>query len=152
MQELVVQIRDLIRRDLLPLVAPSPGALSPAEPLTGAVREPLPGGTSPPSGGGASPKTEGHSPASVPARAIRRAAMCKNRTYWPNVVTRRAAAELTGAVTRYRGVRPQNNNTDDNNINNNNYAALAERFQPSTLHKLQQLGLYTNTDTPDTAH
>ena len=24
-----------------------------------------------------------------------------------------------------------------------------ERFQPSTLHKLRQLGLYTNTDTPD---
>ena len=27
-----------------------------------------------------------------------------------------------------------------------------ERFQPSTLHKLRQLGIYTNTDTPDTAH
>ena len=30
---------------------------------------------------------------------------------------------------------------------NNNHATLAERFQPSTLHKLRQLGLYTNTDT-----
>ena len=38
---------------------------------------------------------------------------------------------------------------DDNNIYNNNHAALAERFQPSTLHKLRQLGLYTNTDTLD---
>ena len=38
---------------------------------------------------------------------------------------------------------------DDNDINNNNHAALAERFQPSTLPKLRQLGVYTNTDTPD---
>ena len=38
------------------------------------------------------------------------------------------------------------------NISNNNHAALAKRFQPSTLYKLQQLGRYTNTDTPDTAH
>ena len=37
---------------------------------------------------------------------------------------------------------------DDNNIYNNNHAALAERFQPSTLHKLRQLGIYTITDTP----
>ena len=59
------------------------------------------------------------------------------------------AAELTGVVTHYRGVRPNNNN--DNN-DNNNHAALADRFYPSTLHKLRQLGLYTNTDTPDTAH
>ena len=36
--------------------------------------------------------------------------------------------------------------------NNNNHAVLAERFQPSTLHKLRQLGLYTNMDTPDSAH
>ena len=48
-------------------------------------------------------------------------------------------------VTRYRGVRPNNNN-------NNNHATLEERFQSSTLHKLRQLGLYTNTGTPDTAH
>ena len=68
----------------------------------------------------------------------------------PNVVTRRAAAELTGAVTRYKAVRPnKNNNDDDGIINNNNQAALAERFQPSTPHKLRQLGIYTNTDTPD---
>ena len=40
---------------------------------------------------------------------------------------------------------------DDNNINNNNHAALAERFQPSTLHKLRQLDRFTNTDTPYTA-
>ena len=33
-----------------------------------------------------------------------------------------------------------------------NHAALAERFQPSTLHKLRQLGPYTNADTPDTAY
>ena len=70
--------------------------------------------------------------------------MRNNRIHWPNVVTRRAAAELTGMVTRYRGVRPNNNN--------NNHAALAERFQPSTLDKLRQLSLYANTDTPDTAH
>ena len=41
---------------------------------------------------------------------------------------------------------------DDNNINNNNHAALAERFQPSTLHKLRQLGRFTNTNTPHTAY
>ena len=38
---------------------------------------------------------------------------------------------------------------NDNTITINNHAVLAERFQPSTLHKLRQLGLYTNTDTPD---
>ena len=68
------------------------------------------------------------------------------KIHQPNVVTRRAVAEMTGAVTRYRGVRPNNDNSK------NNHAALAELFQPSTLHKLGQLGLYTNTDTPDTAH
>ena len=33
-----------------------------------------------------------------------------------------------------------------------NHTALAERFQPSTLHKLRQLDRCTNTDTPDTAY
>ena len=70
--------------------------------------------------------------------------MRNNRIPWPNVVTRRAAVEPTGAVTCYRGVRSNNNN--------NSHAALAERFQSITLHELQQLGLYTNTDTPNTAH
>ena len=77
--------------------------------------------------------------------------MRNNRVHRPNVVTRRAAAELTGAATRYRGVRPNNNN-DNNNINNNNHVALAELLQPSTLDKLRQLGLCTNTDMLDTAH
>ena len=63
--------------------------------------------------------------------------------HWPNVVTRRAAAESMGVVIRYRGVR--SNNKD-------NHAVLVERFQQSTLHKLRQLGLYTNTETPDTVH
>ena len=73
-----------------------------------------------------------------------------NRIHRPNVVTRCAAAELTGAVTRYRGVPPNNKkNNDDNNINSNNHAGLAECFQPSTLHKLRQPGIYTNMDTPD---
>ena len=45
-----------------------------------------------------------------------------------------------------------NNNNSDNNINNNNHAALAELFQPTTLHKLRQLDIFTTTDTPDTAH
>ena len=43
-----------------------------------------------------------------------------------------------------KGSTPQNNN--------NNLAALAERFQSSMLHKLRQLGIYTDTDTPDTGH
>ena len=74
----------------------------------------------------------------------RRGAARNNRIYHPNIVTRRAAAELTGTVTRYRGVCPNNNH-------NNNHAALAERFLPSTLHIMQQLGLCINTGTPDTA-
>ena len=79
--------------------------------------------------------------------------MRNNRIPRPNVVTRRAAAELTGVATCYREVRPSNNSKDDNSINNNNnHAALAERFQPSTLHKLRQLVRCTNTDTPGTAH
>ena len=151
-QELVDQIRDLTRRDLLTPAAPSPEAASPAEPLPGAVREPLSGGVSPPSEGGALQETEGLSPAPMPATSRRGAAMRNSRVHGPNVVTRRATAELTGAATRYEGVRPNKNNNDNKNINNNNHAALAELFQPSTLHKLRQLGLYTNTDTPDTAH
>ena len=118
--------------------------MAPAEPLAGDIREPLLGGASTPSEGGASPETVRPSPAPVPATATRGAAMRDNRIHRPNIVTRCAAAEVTGAVTRYRGVHP--------NINNNNHAALAERFQPSTLHKLRRLDLYTNTDTPDTAH
>ena len=86
----------------------------------------------------------------VPATARTGAAIHNNRIHRPNVVTPRAAAELTGAATRCRGVSPSKNiNNDDNNINNNNHAALAECFQPSTLHKLQQPGFYTSTDTPD---
>ena len=69
--------------------------------------------------------------------------MPNNMIYWPNVVTRRAAAEPTVVVIRYRGVRSNNNDI---------HAVLVERFQQSTLHKLRQLGLYTNTETPDTAH
>ena len=53
-------------------------------------------------------------------------------------------------VTRYREVRLNDNN--NNNNNNNNNKALVERFQPSALHKLRQLGLYTNKDTLDIAH
>ena len=118
--------------------------MAPAEPLTGEVREPFLGGASTPSEGRASPETARPLLAPVPATATRGAAMRDNTIYQPNVVTRRAAAEVTGAVTRHRGVRP--------NINNNNHAALAERFQASTLHKLRRRDIYTNTDTSDTAH
>ena len=118
--------------------------MAPAEPLAGEVREPLLGGAPTPGEGRASPETVRPSPAPVPAIATRGTAMRDNRIYRPNVVTRCAVAEVTGAVTRYRGVHP--------NINNNNHAALAERFQPSTLHKLRRLNIYTNTDMPDTAH
>ena len=38
---------------------------------------------------------------------------------------------------------------NDNDIIKNNHAALAERFQPSMLHKVRQLRRYTNTDTSD---
>ena len=110
----------------------------------------LSGGASTPSGVRASPETVRPSPTPVPATARTGAAIRNKRVHRPSVVTRRAAAELTGAVTRYRGVRcNKNNNDDDDNINNNNHAALEECFQPSTLHKLRQPALYTNTDTPD---
>ena len=135
--EVVNQIRELTRRDLLTPAVPSPGAASPAEPLPGEVTEPLSGGASPPSGGGASQETDELSSALIPPTARRGAAMRNNRIHRPNAVTRRSAAELTGAVTRYRGVRPNNNkNEDDSSIDNNNHATLAERFPPSMLHKL----------------
>ena len=132
--------------------------MAPVDSLPGEVREPLSGGASmplsgvasTPSGVRASPNAARPSPAPVPATARIGASLRNNRIHRPNVVTRRSAAELTGAVTHYRGVRPnESNNNDDNNINNNNHAALAECFQPSTLHKLRQSGLYTNRYTPD---
>ena len=76
------------------------------EPLSGEASTPLSGGTSPPSEGGASQETEGLSPASMPTASRRGAAIRNNRMHRRSVVTRRAAAELTGAVTRYNGVRP----------------------------------------------
>ena len=85
----------------------------------------------------------------MPATERREAAIRDNKIPRPNVVTWRAAAELTGAVTRYRRVRSNNNN---NNNNNNNHTTLEKRFQPSTRDELRQLDLYTNADTPDTAH
>ena len=109
------------------------------------------GGASPPSGGGALSESGELLPAPVPATTRTGGAMHNNGIHRPNVVTSRAATEPTGAVIHYRGVRPSNNN-DNNNNNKNNHTALAERFQPSTLHKLRQLGLYINTDTLDIAH
>ena len=120
------------------------------EPLSGEASTSLSRGALPPSEGGASQETEGLFPAPMPATSRRRAAVRNNRIHWPSVVMRRAASELTGAVTRYKGVRPnKNSDDDDDNISNNNHAALAERFQSSALHKLRQLGIYTITDTPD---
>ena len=137
LSSVIVTSEDSVNSNLATLMAP-------AEPLTGEVREPLSGGASTPSEGRASPETARPSPAPVPATTRRGAAVRDSRMHRPNVITRRAAAELSGAVARYRGVHP--------NIINNNHATLAERFQPSTLHKLRRLGIYTNTDTPDTTH
>ena len=120
--------------------------MAPVESLPGEVREPLSGGASTPlsrevsapSEVRASPETVRPSPVAMPATARTGAAIRNNRVHRPNVVMRRAAAELTGAVTRYKGVRPNKNNNDDDDImSNNNHAALAESFQPSTLHKLR---------------
>ena len=110
--------------------------MAPAKSLPGEVREPLSGGVSMPSGVSASRETARPSPAPVPATARTGAAIRNNRTHRPNVITRRAAVEQTGAVTRYRGVRPNKNNTPGVTNINKNLAALAECFQPSTLHKL----------------
>ena len=131
---------DSVHSNLATLMAPAP-------PFPGEVREPLSKRASTPSGERASPVTAQPLPAPVLATGCTGNAICINRIHRPNVVTRRAASELTGAVPRYKGVRPDKNNKDDDNINSNNHAALAERFPPSTPHKLQQLGLYTNTDT-----
>ena len=136
--------------NLVTLVAPAEYLLGGVrEPLSGGASTPLSGGVSTPSGVRASPKTVRPSPAPVPATARTGAAIRNNRVHRPNVVTRRAAAELTGAVTRYKGVRPNRNNNDDDDNINNNHATLAERFQPSTLHKLLQLGFYAKKITPD---
>ena len=89
--------------------------MAPAKSLPGEVRETLSGGASTPSGMRASPETARPSPTPVPATARTGDDIRNDRVHRPNVVTRRAAAELTGAVTRCRGVRPnKNNNTDDN--------------------------------------
>ena len=112
--------------------------MAPAEPLVGEVRKPLLGGASTPSGGRASFETVRPSPALVPATATRGAAMRDNKIHRPNVVTRCAAAEVTGAVTRYRGVHP--------NINNNNHAVPGGTFpaeyaaQAATTQYLHQHG------------
>ena len=140
--------------------------MAPAESLRGEVREPLSGGASTPLTGGASTSSSGGAstssgvraspgttrplPAPVPATARTEGAIRNNGVHQPNVVTRRAAVELTGAVTRDKGVRLNKNNNDNgDNISNNNHPALAERFQPNTLHKLRQQGIYTITDPPD---
>ena len=146
-----VTSEDSANSNLATLMAPAeslPGEVR--EPLSGEASTPLSGRASPPREGEASQETEGLSPAPMPATSRRGAAISNNRIHRPSVVTRRAAAELTGVVTRYKLVRPnKNNNDDDENINNNNHAALAKSFQPSTLHKLRQLDIYTITDTPD---
>ena len=52
-------------------------------------------------------------------------------------------------MLRQLGIYTITDTPDDNDINNNNHAALAQRFQPSTLHKLRQLGFYAKKITPD---
>ena len=105
--------------------APTPLSGGAPTPLSGRASTPL--GASTPSGVRVSPETARPLPAPVPATAKTGVVILNNRVHRPNVVTRRAAAELTGTVTRYKGVRPnKNNNDDDDNINNNNHAALVE--------------------------
>ena len=140
-QGLVDQIRDLTRKYLLTSAVPLPGAASLVEPLPRAAGESSSEGTSPPSGEGASPQTEELLPVLVPFTARRGTAMRNNRVTRSNVVTRHAAVELTGAVSRYRRIRPDNNNdhhrNNNNNNSSNNHAAPMELFQPSTLQKLR---------------
>ena len=102
-----VTSEDSANRSLAILMAPAeslPGEVR--EPLSGGASTPLSGGESTPSGVRASPETTRPSPAPVPPTARTGAAIRNNMIHRPNVVTRRAAAELTGAITRYRGVRP----------------------------------------------
>ena len=146
-----VTSEDSANSNLTTLVAPADYLLGEVrEPLSGGASTLLSGGASTPSGVRASPETVRPSPAPVPATARTGVAIRNNRVHRPNVVRRHAVAELTGAVTRYRGLRPNKNNKDDDKIiNNKKHAALAECFQPSTLHKLRQLGLSTKKVTPD---
>ena len=116
------------------------------EPLPGEVGEPLSGGASTPSRGRALSETARPLPPPVPATA-RRGGLCVTTGFVGPTSSRRGA---DGYGYPYRGVRPNKNNNDDgNNISNKNHATLAERFQPSTLHKLRQPSLFTNTDTPE---
>ena len=85
--------------------------VAPAEYLLGEVREPLSGGASTPNRVRTSPETARPSPAVVPATETTGVDTRSNRIHRSNFVTRRAAAELTGAVTRYRGVRPNKTTT-----------------------------------------
>ena len=104
---------------------------------------------------GGPPKSVRLSPDPMLATAKKRAAMRNTRIRCQTVVTRQAAVELTGVVTRYWGARPTTSTTNNNvknNNNNNTHAAHAERFQPSTRHELRKLGHYTSMDTPNTAH
>ena len=120
-----------------------------AESLPDEVREPLSEGASTPSGVRASPETAQPLPALVPATARRGAAMHNNRIHRPNVVTRRAAAKLTDVVTCYRGVHPNKNNNNDDNNSTMTTTRLWRNISSRVLHKLRQLGISTNTDTPD---
>ena len=119
----------------------------PAEYLLGEGREPLSWGALTPSGVRASP--EQRDLRRPPCRLQQERGPLYATTGFIGPTSSRGV-QLTGAITRYKGVRPnKNNNNDDDDINNNNHAALAERFQPSTLHKLRKLGMYTITDTSD---
>ena len=103
---IVVISEDNANSNLSTLVAPAEYLLGEVrEPLSGGASSPLSGGASTPSGVRASPETVRPPPPPVPTTARTGAAIRNNRIHRPSVVTRRAVAELTGVVTRYRGVR-----------------------------------------------
>ena len=102
-----VTSKDSVNSNLATAMAPAGLLLGEARgTFSGGASRPLSGGASTPRGGRASPETARPLPALVPATARRGAAMPDSRIRRPNVVTRRAAVELTGAVICYRGVCP----------------------------------------------
>ena len=122
---------------------PSPEAASPVEPLYGVAGGPSSWGALPPSGGGASLKRGELSLPHVPATATE--GPLRATTVFLDPTLSRGVFPWNGRA-RFPVKGEYVPTTTTANV------ALGALFQPSTLHELRQLGLFTKMDTPDTAH